>query len=98
METKVLAEAYADREADHELDRWIQELPLSDAQKEEGLALAQVSAMAYIRAAFANRETLDADTRKADPMVEISRGGKFAIVPKDGRSDSTNRKLLMKFG
>lgn len=98
VDAEALQNAYEDREADKELDRAIESLPINDALKRELLQLAQLSAMAYIRAAFQNRRDLERDAGGAEPLIEIARGGRSAIVPANHRSSALNRKLLAEFG
>ena len=99
VSTAALELAYKDAEADKELDRAIEALPLPDATKRELLELAQMSAMSYIAHAFQNRKSLEVEAGKnKSPLIEIAKGGQFALVPARHRSDDVNRKLLEKFG
>jgi len=98
VSTEALRLAYDDGEADRELDRAIEALPLSEAQKAELLQLAQLSAMSYVAHAFKNREALEQAAGHTSPLIEISKGPRVALVPAHGRSDAINRKLLAKFG
>jgi hypothetical protein len=99
IETEALRNAYDDAGADKEIDRAIEALPITDAQKAELLHLAQLSAMSYIAHAFRNRKGLEEEAGKnKEPLIEIAKGSRIALVAANGRSDSVNRKLLEKFG
>jgi len=98
INTDALHNAYQDAEADRELDRAIEGLPISDNQKRELLQLAQLSAMSYMAHAFRNRKILEDAAGKTSPLIEVAKGGRFALVPAHGRSDEMNRKLMAKIG